>query len=134
MHKIKLLYSWLIHILLFGLPDIPVIMRFRGLCYGIAMKHSGRNFQVAHSALLNSLEKISVGNNVYIANYSSFLANGSITIGDNTLIGPGVVVSSGNHIIQNGIMLKKSDKKPVVVGANCWIAANCTIVGGGYIP
>lgn len=134
MHKIKLLYSWFVHILLFGLPDTPVLMRFRGFCYGIAMKHCGRNFQVAHSALLNSLEKISVGDNVYIANYSSLLANGTITIGDNTLVGPNCIISSGNHLMQNGIMQKRSNEKPVIIGANSWIAANCTIVGGVYSP
>lgn len=134
MHKIKLIYTWLVHAFMFLLPDVPIIMRLRGFFYSLAMKKCGRNFQVCHSTLLNTLEMISVGNNVYIANYSSLLANGEIIIGDNVLIGPNVVVSSGNHIVQNGVLLKESSKRAVLIGDNCWISANCTIVGGGQIP
>lgn len=134
MHKLKLLYSWLIHIAFYALPDVPVLMRFRGFCYSLAMKQCGRNFQVAHSSLLNTLEKITIGDNVYIANYSNIIANGDIEIGNNTLIGPSVIISSGNHIVHKGIMNKKSDIRPVFIGSNCWISANCTIVGGSKIP
>ncbi len=116
------------------MPDIPVIMRFRGWCYGLAMIHCGRNFQVAHSTILNTLEKLSVGDNVYIANYSSLLANGKISIGNNSLIGPNVVVSSGNHIMSCGKLQKKSDLRDVKIGRDCWIGANCTITGGSTIP
>lgn len=65
-----------------------------------------------------------------IANYSSLLANGEITIGNNVLIGPNVVVSSGYHIVQNGVLLKESRNQAVIIGENSWISANCTIVGG----
>lgn len=130
MHKIKLIYTWFIHALFFLWPDVPIIMRLRGFLYSFAMKKCGRNFQVSHSALLNTLEMITVGDNVYIANYSSLLANGEITIGNNVLIGPNVVVSSGNHIVQNGALLKESRNQAVIIGENSWISANCTIVGG----
>lgn len=110
-------------------PDVPIIMRLRGFLYSFAMKKCGSNFQVSHSALLNTLEMITVGDNVYIANYSSLLANGEITIGNNDLTGPNVV-SSGNHIVQNGVLLKESRSQAVIIGENSWISANCTIVGG----
>ncbi|MBO7617865.1 MAG: acyltransferase [Bacteroidales bacterium] len=133
-HKILLVYSWFIRTLLFFLPDIPLFMRMRGWLYGLGMQNKGKNFQVTHSAILNTLEMISVGNNVYIANFCSLIANGIITIGDNTLFGPGVVVSSGNHRFENGHFIKQSDKKNVVIGKNSWVAANCTIVGGATLP
>ncbi len=115
-------------------PDVPIIMRLRGFLYSFAMKKCGSNFQVSHSALLNTLGMITVGDNVYIANYSSLLANGEITIGNNVLIGPNVVVSSGNHIVQNGVLLKESRNQAVIIGENSWISANCTIVGGKFLP
>lgn len=130
-HKIVLLYSWFIHLVMFCLPDIPLLMRFRGFFYGIAMKHCGRNVQIAHSVILNTLEMMSMADNVYIANYTQLLANGEISIGENSLIGPNVVISSGNHIMKDGVLLKTSEARDVKIGRNCWIAANCTIVGGG---
>ncbi|MBR4468746.1 MAG: acyltransferase [Bacteroidales bacterium] len=133
-HKLLLIYSWLIRTLLFFLPDIPFIMRFRGWLYGLGMLHKGKNFQLAHSTILNTIEMISVGENVYIANFCSIIANGNITIGDNTLFGPGVVISSGNHRFEDGLFIKQSDKKDVAIGKNSWVAANCTIVGGSVLP
>lgn len=133
-HKLLLVYSWFVRTILFFLPDIPLFMRFRGWLYGLGMNKCGNNFQVTHSAILNTIDKIVVGNNVYIANFCSIIANGYIEIGDNVLFGPGVVISSGNHKFANGQPIKESDQKDVTIGQNCWIAANCTIVGGSILP
>ena len=84
-HKLLLLYAWFIQSLLFFMPDYPLLMRFRGFLYGLGMKSCGRNFQVAHSAIINTLEGLSVGDNVYVANYSVILSKG-VDIGDNVLI------------------------------------------------
>lgn len=92
-HKLSLIYAWSVRTLFFFLPDFPLFMRFRGWLYGVGMEKCGRNFQVAHSAVLNSLDRIKVGDNVYIANFCSLIPNGLIEIGSNTLFGPGVVVS-----------------------------------------
>ena len=96
-HKWLLLYAWLVRTLLFFLPDFPLFMRFRGWLYGLAMKKCGRNFQVAHSVILNGLDLLSVGKNVYIANNCNVILNGELRIGDEVMFGPGVLVSTGNH-------------------------------------
>jgi len=68
MRKIILIYEWIFRTLLFFLPDVPVIMRFRGLLYSIVLKECGKSFQITHNAILSSSYTISLGNNVYIAN------------------------------------------------------------------
>ena len=133
-HKFLLVYSWFVRTILFFFPDIPIFMRFRGFLYGLGMKKCGKDFQVTHSAILNTIDKIEIGNNVYIANFCSLIANGKIEIGDNVLLGPGVVVSSGNHKYEDGHPLKISSQKDVKIGDGCWLAANCTIVGGATFP
>lgn len=133
-HVLLLIYCWFIRTSLFFLPDIPLFMRLRGWLYGLGMHSRGRNFQVAHSTILNTIEMVSVGDNVYMANFCSLIANGRIIIGDNTLFGPSVVVSSGNHMLKEGRILKQSDKKDVIIGKNSWVAANCTIVGNAILP
>lgn len=133
-HKLKLLYSWFVYSIMFIMPDIPIIMRCRGFFYGLGMIKCGKNFQVTHSVILNTLEKISIGDNVYIANYSQLLANGKIEIKDNVLIGPNVIISSGNHKYEKGKISKTSYQQNVIINENSWISANCTIVGGGSLP
>ena len=68
--------------------------------------------------------------------------NGSITIGNNVLIGPNVVLRSSNHSFEN---LEKSINKQgmnhgeiiikddVWIGSNCVILQNCTIGKGSII-
>ena len=134
-HKLGIFYSFLVRTFLFFLPDAPVIMRFRGWLYSLFMRQCGKNFQVAHSAVLNGLDDLIVGDNVYIANFCSFISNGLIIIENDVLFGPSVVVSAGNHQF-NGHDYKSlsSEKQDVRIGSGSWIAANVSIVGGAIIP
>lgn len=134
-HKFLLLYSWFVRTLLFFLPDTPFLMRIRGYLYGICMKNCGKNFQVAHSAILNSIELFCIGHHVFIANGCIFIGNGEITIGDEVLFGPNVVISSGNHIFDSrSFRFAKSSKTRVQIGKYSWVCANSTIAGGAILP
>lgn len=134
-HKMLLLYAWLVRSLLFFFPDIPIIMRLRGCFYGIGMMKKGRNFQVAHSVILNGLEDISVGQNVYIANNCNFITNGCIIIDNDVIFGPSVIISAGDHQYHNGNFRgRPSLKQDVHVESGSWIASNVTITGGSRIP
>jgi maltose O-acetyltransferase len=134
-HKILLIYTWFIRTILFFLPDIPFIMRFRGFLYGISMKQCGRNFQVSHNAILNGLEGMKAGNNVFIANYNVLIVSFGITIEDDVIIGPACVFSSSNHTYSNGsFRYGKRKSSPIFIGKGSWIASQCTILAGSYIP
>lgn len=133
-HKFLLLYAWLIHSFFFFMPDYPLLMRFRGFLYGLGMNRCGRNFQVAHSAIINSLEGLSVGDNVYVANYSVILSKG-VEIGNNVLIGPSCVLSSSNHILHNGSFRYKTEEGlGIKIGDGSWVASNCTLLSGAELP
>lgn len=133
--KASILYCWLVRSLTFFLPDIPLCMRFRGTLYGLMLKEVGSNFQVAHSAILNSITSLKVGNNVYIANNTSLLCGGGVSIGDNVIIAPGVVISSNNHTNSalTGFRFSKVEFYPVRIEKNTWICANVTIVAGSVV-
>jgi acetyltransferase-like isoleucine patch superfamily enzyme len=134
-HKLILLYSWLIRLLLIWLPDQPIIMRGRGLLYGLFMKNSGTNFQVSSSSILRTLEKISVGNDVYLAPNTIVSAGGGVTLGNEVMLGFASVIVSGNHTCVGGsYRFGPSELKSVKVSFGTWIGANCTIVGGAHIP
>ena len=111
-------------------------MRLRGRLYSFVMKRSGSNFQVSHSAILNSISELAVGDNVYIANGSSLLCGGGIIVLDNVLIGPGVVVSSDNHTFEGdtGYRFGKVVFGEVIIGQGSWICANSVITKGACFP
>lgn len=84
------------------------------------------------------LENIYVGNNVQIPQGSTFYTtNAKIRIGNNVLFGPNPTIITGNHRIDvigeyiNNVTEKLPDNdKDVVIGDDCWIGANVTILKG----
>ena len=134
-HKLLLIYAWFVRTLLFFFPDIPLLMRFRGFLYGLAMKRCGRNFQVAHSAIINGVDCCNVGRDVYIANSCNFILNGSLTVGDEVIFGPGVLLSTGNHQFDgSSYRFSASKKQNVTIGSGSWIGGNSSVLGGALIP
>lgn len=83
---------------------------------------------VHFTSTIHNHEKISKGiicdpadsPNVYIN-----AANG-ITFGSNIEIGPGTVIVSANHNLDNYSIPKKNT--PITIGNNVWIGANCVIL------
>lgn len=134
-HKLCLLYSWLVRTFFFFWPDIPFIMRFRGWLYGLVMKKCGSDFQVSHSVIINGLEGLSVGNHVFINNNCLLLSSYGLYIGDGVIIGPSCVFSSNNHLCKDqSFRYGGREVAAIYIGAGSWIAANCTILSGAYIP
>ena len=132
--KFLLLYSWFIRTLLFFLPEVEPIMRFRGFLYGLGMKECGKNFRVTSDAIMNPLQSMVVGENVFIGNGTFIVAGDSLTIGSNVLIGPRNIIVAGNHTYENGSYYGKPRREPIVIGDGSWICANCTITAGTIIP
>jgi len=132
--RINLLWSYLVRILLIWLPDIPIIMRFRGWCYSFGMASAGYNFQVASSAELRGLLNINIGNNVYVGPNTYILSRGLISIESDVLIAMNVVIVDCNHGFSLGSFRFTHDNpKPIEIGFGSWIAANTVIVAGTNI-
>lgn len=130
-HRILLLWSWIVWSFTFFLPDAPSIMRLRGYLYGLAMRSKGRNLQVATNVILNGLEYISVGDDVYFAPGVVVLAGLSIEFENGVLVGFHSVVTDGNHSRLNGsFRFGIRDNKPIRIGEGTWIGANATVISG----
>lgn len=134
--KASILYAWFIRSILFFFPDVPILMQLRGYLYSFAMRRCGKNFQVAHSAILNSISNLESGDNVYIANGATLLCGGCIELSDNILIGPGVIISSDNHQFSNIDGYRTSPVKfaKVVIGEGSWLCANSVVTAGSNFP
>ncbi|MBH2770194.1 acyltransferase [Serratia marcescens] len=76
--------------------------------------------------------KISISDGCFINNDCSFNAKGRIEIGENTLFGEGVKIYDHNHRIGNSYVVSKIefDVSDVIIGRNCWIGSNVTILKG----
>jgi acetyltransferase-like isoleucine patch superfamily enzyme len=118
----------------FFLPDVPLLMRFRGFLYSLMMKRAGGNFQVTSSAIINSLAGFTVGRDVYIAQNTVIIGT-DVTIGDEVIIGPNCVISGGNHVYSGrSYRFAKSEAAPVVLESGCWVGGNCSILAGTTLP
>lgn len=138
-HKFLLLYSWFVRTILYFLPDIPVIMRFRGFLYSIGLKKCGKNFQVTHNVVINTLECFTIGDNVRVGIFSRLngTINGECFIKDDVIIGQGTMISVGNHEFngKNFRDIKITSKHYVTsINEGSWIGANCTVTAGSNVP
>lgn len=126
---------------MFFLPDIPVIMRFRGWLYGLGMAKCGRNFQVTHNVAINTLKSFTVGDNVRLGIFSRLNGSmdGSCEIGDEVIVGQGSMISCGNHVFngrnfRDGLKNGSKEFRTIHIGKGSWIGANCTVTAGSSIP
>lgn len=132
--KFLLIYSWLVRTLLLFLPDIPFIMRFRGLLYGIGMNKCGKDFQVASDVIIRGLEEFEIGEHIFIGNGTILICGCRLYIGDKVLIGPKNVVVTSNHTFSYDSFRYGNPKEvPIIVHKGVWITSNCTIIGGAEI-
>lgn len=76
---------------------------------------------------------IKIGDNTGINAYGYFGGQGGITIGNEVIIGPYVKIFSENHnFSEKGTSIRNQgvQRKDVVIGDDCWIGANVTILDG----
>lgn len=132
--KFLILYSWFIKSVTFFFPDVPIFQRFRGWLYSFGMKKCGSRFRPSHNVVLNRLDKLEVGNNVYLACGCVVTGGGDVFIGDNVLFGPNVVVSSANHKFDGVSFTKEYSFGSVTIESNAWIGANASLLKDTIIP
>ena len=133
--KFLLIYCWFVRILLYFLPDIPIVMRFRGWLYGLGMKKCGCDFQVTHDAIIKDLWGISVGNHVFVGNGTVIMGSGTIDIEDEVQLAPHVILISGNHTSMNGsFRYGKGDSGHIHIGRGAWVAGNSTVQKDSALP
>lgn len=81
--------------------------------------------------------RVDYGNNIHVgenffANFNCvFLDVCPIKIGDNAMLGPGVSIVTPEHPLEPEERNSGFEfGRPILIGDNCWIGANATIVGG----
>ena len=101
--------------------------------------HHGDNIYIEPNIRLEYGINLKIGKNFFLNFDSVILDVCPITIGDNVLIGPRVVIATPMHPLDyherntqlvDGKMRSLEYAKPITIGNNVWIASNVTICGG----
>ncbi|WP_344298751.1 acyltransferase [Sinomonas flava] len=72
--------------------------------------------------------RLSVGDNVYLGHRVHLHAVDDITVGDGCMFADGVLISSGGHVMDNAKSAVGSGA--IVIGRDCFIGQNATVLGG----
>lgn len=83
------------------------------------------------TAIIEHSELFVRGKDVYIGENVRLIGKGTITIGNNTAIAMNTLIISDNHDWKNN--MKETIPAPIIIGENCWIGANCIILGNTKI-
>ena len=78
--------------------------------------------------------RVIISESVFLNNFCSINCYNRIDIGKNTLLGEGVKIYDHNHIysFEPDLFVKRNEfcTSPVIIGNNCWIGSNVTILMG----
>jgi len=113
------------------LPDLMPVLRFRGWLVRRCFANCGRNFQIASGVRINHTTRLHLGNDVYIAPGCWLDAYGTVTLGDEVMLGPYTVIASSNHSKHDGsYRFGRPQSAPVRIGNGSWTGAHSTITAG----
>ncbi len=122
---------WLVLLLTNWLPDNRVSIRIRGFLASFFIKKCGKNFTLGRDVTLLNTYNLIIGDNVYIAKGCWLNAMGEITIEDEVVFAPYVVISSLQHVFKdNSVRFGGSIADPVLIGKGSWLAAHSAVKCG----
>ncbi|GGE45454.1 hypothetical protein GCM10007421_19530 [Halopseudomonas oceani] len=122
---------WLISVSLSWLPDIGPFIRFRGLLVSLFLPNRPKGFTLGRDVTFLSINKLFLGDNVYIAKGCWINAIGRIDIGDEVMLAPYVVMSSNNHGFKDGSVKRGgAHPAPIRIGFGTWLAAHVVVAAG----
>ena len=107
--------------------------------YNSLIMMDGADYDIGHKVMSSEFfslfaaagSKLTIGDNVFFNDHCSLRCRKEITIGKNTLFGDGVRLYDHDHDYSNYHVERISfTSKPIHIGSNCWICANCVILKG----
>jgi acetyltransferase-like isoleucine patch superfamily enzyme len=118
------------------LPSMRRLRPLRARYYTSALRACGTDLEVCQHVILKFPERLSIGSNVSINRGTFITARAQITIGDNVLLGPYVVLNSGDHEYRDSAMPMSRQGHtlaPISIADDVWIGAHAVILKGAVI-
>jgi galactoside O-acetyltransferase len=114
-------------------PPVGTEQMKRNLFYTRTLASCGTEVYVLPHVSMSYPQNIELGRNVFINRGVNITARERISIGDNALIGPYVVLNSGSHEFSDPHQLIRDQghrRAPIRVEQDVWIGAHATILPG----
>ena len=122
---------WFVLFITNWLPDNRITIRFRGVLASFFIKKCGRNFTIASNVLINNPQGLVIGDDVYVARGCWLNAMAGLTIEDEVVLAPYVVISTTQHVFNNNsVRFGGSIAKPVLIGKGSWLASHVSVKCG----
>lgn len=113
------------------LPDIKHTMQLRGLLLRPCFAACGKNLQLASDVRVAGVANLHLGSNVFLSGGAWILAGCPITIEDEVMLGPYVVLVSGDHSLENrSWRFGAPVRAPIVLQRGSWIGAHSVVSKG----
>ena len=115
------------------LPSGRRFRRLRESYYRRVLRACRSNLDVSQNVIVTFPQRLAVGSNVFINRGTFVTAHAHITIGDNALIGPYVIINSGDHLFGDRatpIRDQGHTARPIVIHSDVWIGAHAVILKG----
>lgn len=130
-------YDWPLHVVLLmtnWLPDNVFCLRIRGWLARTFLGECGNNLRLGRNVTFYNSQRVSIGNDVYIAQGCILLATEQIRLDDEVMLGPYVVCAAGDHLRKDdSFRYGGSHRVPIFIGKGTWVAAHVTILAGAKI-
>lgn len=122
---------WFILLLTNWLPDNRITIKLRGWLAHFFISKCGKNFQLGSGVTMLNTFNMQIGNDVYIAKGSWLNAMGGLTLEDEVILAPYVVISTLQHVFKNNsVRFGGSISGPVRIGRGTWLAAHSSVKSG----
>jgi maltose O-acetyltransferase len=92
----------------------------------------GRNVNIRPRVYFGSGRNLSMGDDSMLGQNSIIGSTAAVVIGNDVMMGPGVLIYTSNHGMEPGIPMRRQPLQcaPVCVGNDVWIGARCIILPG----
>ncbi len=101
--------------------------------YRFVCREVGRGVRISRGAIIACPKRLSIGSDVFLNVRCTLHAEGGLTIGDDTEIGPGTIIWTTNHVFSDtGVPIRMQGERlaPVAIGRDVWIGAAVVVLPG----
>ncbi|WOA33080.1 acyltransferase [Alloalcanivorax xenomutans] len=122
---------WFSMLICSWMPDISPIIKLRGGLVSLFLPGRPKGLTLARDVSLLSIDRLELGDRVYLAKGVWINAIGGINIEDEVVVAPYVVMSSNNHGFKNNSVKQGgAHPAPISIGHGTWIAAHSVVAAG----
>lgn len=125
---------WFFNLVTSWLPDNKFSIKIRGRLVSLFLPGRPKGLELGRDVTLLGINNLKLGNDIYFAKGVWINAKGCITIEDEVVLAPYVIIVSTSHGFRNNSVKNGGTHySKVFVGKGTWIASHCTIASGSKI-